>query len=91
METVQNTTLQKPDQPQKIISAGVKSGYKTYAGRYYVVVVAALLCMHQCLAWITFGPIPQEAKDRYDLTDIEITLLPGNPLSYLFMQRSCFV
>ena len=46
--------------------------YRTYPGRYYVLIVAALLCMHQCLVWITFGPIPDEAKDRYGLTDIEI-------------------
>ena len=51
--------------------------YNTYPGRYYVLIVTALLCMQQNIAWLTFGPIPEEAKDKYGLTDIEITLLPG--------------
>ena len=60
------------------LSATGKHQYTTYLGRYYVLVVAALLCTHQCVSWITFGPIPQEASDKYGLTDLEITLLPGN-------------
>ena len=70
--------------------------FRTYLGRYYVIIVAALLCMHQSLVWITFGPIPDEAKDRYGLTDIEITLLPGNPncavliVKYLFEDLPCY-
>ena len=59
--------------------------FRTYPGRYYVLIVAVLLCMHQCLVWITFGPIPGEAKDGYGLTDIEITLLPGNPFGKNFL------
>ncbi len=51
--------------------------YKTYPGRYYVLIVTALLCMQQNIAWLTFGPIPQEAQDKYGLTDIELTILPG--------------
>lgn len=51
--------------------------HKTYAGRYYVLVVLSLLCALQNIAWITFSPIVEEAKVSYGLTDIEITLLPG--------------
>ncbi len=60
-----------------------KQDFKVYFGRYYVLLVTALLCMHQCLAWLTFGPIPQAARDRYGLTDVELTLLPGKPWSQL--------
>ena len=67
-------SLQDPD----AVSFTTKGEYRTYLGRYYVLIVAALLCMQQNLAWLTFGPIPQEAKDKYGLTDIEITLLSGS-------------
>ena len=51
--------------------------HKTYAGRYYVLIVLSFLCALQNIAWITFSPIVEEAKLSYGLTDIEITLLPG--------------
>ena len=51
--------------------------YKTYPGRFYVLVVIALLAMHQTIAWLTFGPIPEQAKREYGLTDVELTLLQG--------------
>lgn len=51
--------------------------YKTYPGRYYVLIVTALFCVQQNIAWLTFGPIPDEARDKYGLSDVEITLLPG--------------
>lgn len=51
--------------------------HKTYHGRYYVLVVFSLMCAQQNLAWITFSPIGSEAKEWYGLTDIELTLLPG--------------
>ena len=72
--------LQVPDAPSescKVSQAGAEAQYRTYPGRFYVLIVTALLCMQQNIAWLTFGPIPQEAKDKYGLTDIEITLLPG--------------
>lgn len=55
--------------------------HKTYFGRYYVLMVLSLMCGHQNLAWITFGPISSEAKEWYGLTDIELTLLPGEIIS----------
>lgn len=51
--------------------------HKTYAGRYYVLTVLSLLSALQNIAWITFSPIVHEAKEWYGLTDIEITLMPG--------------
>lgn len=51
--------------------------YRVYSSRYYVLVVTALFAMHQNIAWLTFGPIPDEAKERYGLTDAELTLFPG--------------
>ena len=72
-------TLQEHDESlRKVSIVEGKSQYKTYLGRYYVLIVTALLCMHQNISWLTFGPIPEEAKDKYGLTDIEITLLPGS-------------
>lgn len=65
-----NLTVQQPSSP-----AVVK--YKAYPSRFYVLIVTALLAMHQNIAWLTFGPIPDQAKERYGLTDAELTLLPG--------------
>ena len=55
----------------------VEKQYRAYPSRFYVLVVAALFAMHQNIAWLTFGPIPDRAKEMYGLTDIELTLLPG--------------
>ena len=65
-----NSSLQKPQQQEEV-------KYKVYPGRFYVLIVTALLAMTQNIAWLTFGPIPDQAKAAYGLTDIEITLLPG--------------
>ena len=78
----ENTPLLEPTAPGADQSADEKTQYKTYLGRYFVLTVAALLCTHQCVAWITFGPIPQEASDKYGLSDLEITLLPGKSVCY---------
>ncbi|XP_019850326.1 PREDICTED: disrupted in renal carcinoma protein 2 homolog [Amphimedon queenslandica] len=60
--------------------------HKTYAGRYYVLVVLSLLCALQNIAWITFSPIVKEAKLSYGLTDIEITLLPAySPMCFVVL------
>jgi len=78
----ENKRLLEAGEPQADeFSADAKPQYKTYLGRYFVLTVAALLCTHQCIAWITFGPIPEEASEKYGLTDLEITLLPGTYVS----------
>ena len=51
--------------------------YRAYKGRFYVLVVTSMLAALQNIAWLTFGPITQQAKDAYGLTDAELTLLPS--------------
>lgn len=60
-------------QPSKL--AEVK--YKAYPSRFYVIIVTGMLVMQQNIAWLTFGPIPNAAKESYGLTDVELLLLPG--------------
>ena len=55
----------------------LQTQYKAYPGRFYVLMVTALLTMHQSLASMTFGPIPEEAKLVYGLTDVEISIFSG--------------
>lgn len=64
-----NPSLQRP-------RTGPGTQYRSYPGRFYVLMVTALLAMHQNTAWLTFGPVPVEAKEAYGLTDVELTLLP---------------
>ena len=56
----------------------LQTQYKTYPGRFYVLVVTTLITMQQNVAWLTFGPIPEQAKLVYGLTDVEMTLFQGN-------------
>ena len=42
-----------------------------------MLMVTGLLAMHQSIAWLTFGPIPEQAKLVYGLTDVEMTLFSG--------------
>ena len=58
------------------LPALAKVNYKRYPGRYYVLAVTALLATIQNVAWLTFGPIPVQAQEKYGLTDAELTLLP---------------
>ena len=55
----------------------LQTQYKTYPGRFYMLMVTGLLAMHQSIAWLTFGPIPEQAKLVYGLTDVEMTLFSG--------------
>ena len=50
---------------------------RTYLGRFYILAVAAFLALHQNTTWITFSTIPQQAKDEFDLSDDQITILAG--------------
>ena len=61
--------------------AGPAVQYRSYPGRFYILMVAALFGMQGCIAWLTFGPIPEQAKLEYGLTDLELTLLSGIELS----------
>jgi hypothetical protein len=54
--------------------------HRAYPSRYYVLAVTCLLAAMQILAWVTFSPIADEAKEWYGLTDDEITLLPSKPV-----------
>ena len=72
-----NPTVQDP-------SSRAAVEYKAYPGRFYVLVVTALLAAQQNIAWLTFGPVPDQAKERYGLTDAELTLLPGTARCYSF-------
>ena len=56
---------------------GEQQEHKTYKGRYYVLTVVSLMAALQSVGWFTFSPIAAEAKQWYGLTDIELTLLPG--------------
>ena len=51
--------------------------HRTYKGRYYVLAVLSLLCALQNIGGFTFSAIAKEAKERYGLTDIQLTILPG--------------
>lgn len=57
-------------------SASAPAEYKHYPGRYYVLAVTAMLSATQNVAWLTFGPIPDQAREKYGLTDAELTILP---------------
>jgi hypothetical protein len=70
-----NPTVQAAQVPSSEVVPLVE--YKAYPGRFYVLVVTALLTIQQNIAWLTFGPIPDQAKKAYGLTDAELTLLPG--------------
>lgn len=63
--------------------------YKAYPGRFYVLVVTALLAVCQNIAWLTFGPVPDQAKRRYGLTDAELTLLTGTDVNSNGRRRTC--
>ena len=55
--------------------------YRTYLGRFYVLIVLSLLAIQQNIAWMTFGTIPYESYEQFRLSDQEITLLAGEFLS----------
>ena len=77
-------SLEKSTPSLQTPRTGPRSQYRSYPGRFYVLMVTALLAMHQNTAWLTFGPVPQEAKDKYGLTDAELTLLPRNATQFFF-------
>ena len=52
----------------------------SYLSRYYVLIAFSLIAAHQNTVWMTFGTIPQESYDAFQLTDDEITLLAGKIL-----------
>ena len=54
--------------------------HKTYFGRFYVCGVFALFALQQNIGWLAFGPIPDEAKSSYGLSDTELALLPSTYL-----------
>lgn len=54
--------------------------HRTYKGRYYVLTVLSLLCALQNIGGFTFSPIAAEAKEKYGLTDIDLTILPSECL-----------
>ena len=56
--------------------------YKTYPGRFYVLVVFTLLVLLQSFAWMTFGTIPNESFKHFGLTDDDIALIAGICLVY---------
>ena len=56
--------------------------HRTYKGRYYVLTVLSLLCALQNIGGFTFSPIAAEAKERYGLTDIDLTILPSELISF---------
>ena len=51
--------------------------YSASPGRFYVLIVLALLAVHQNIAWMTFGTIPDETYKQFQLSENEITLLAG--------------
>ena len=50
---------------------------KVYPGRFYVLMVLTFLALHQNVAWMTFGTIPNESYQHFGLTDDDITLIAG--------------
>ena len=50
---------------------------RVYPGRFYVLMVLAFLALHQTVAWMTFGTIPNESYQHFGLTDDDITLIAG--------------
>ena len=51
--------------------------YKAYPGRFYVLMVLSFIAIQQNVVWMTFGAIPLEARDNFNLSSDEITLLAG--------------
>lgn len=50
---------------------------RVYPGRFYVLMVLAFLALHQNVAWMTFGTIPNESYQHFGLTDDEVTIIAG--------------
>ena len=50
---------------------------RVYPGRFYVLMVLAFLALHQNVAWMTFGTIPNESYQHFGLTDDDVTLIAG--------------
>ena len=79
-------SLRRSEEPPKygsvqspILVSGTREDgdYKVYLGRFYVLIVFALLTIVQSLAWLTFGTIPNESYEYFGLTDDDVTLLAG--------------
>jgi hypothetical protein len=49
-------------------SSGSQSsvGYKSYKRRWYILSLFAIMSLHQCLVWNTFGPIDKAVKYAYE-------------------------
>ena len=54
---------------------------KVYPGRFYVLMVLAFLALHQNVAWMTFGTIPNESYKHFGLTDDEVTIIAGREIA----------
>ncbi len=54
--------------------------FKTYLGRYYVLMVLSFLAIHQNITWMTFGTVPEEAYEAFHLSNEQITILSGTVL-----------
>ncbi|XP_022084685.1 disrupted in renal carcinoma protein 2 homolog [Acanthaster planci] len=65
-------------------SGASKVDHKTYARRWYILAVFALLNLVQCVGWNTWGPIADTSKLVLNWTDGDIALLTNwGPITYV--------
>ena len=67
--------VQSPPPPYSVLDERQKC--RVYPGRFYVLMVLAFLALHQNVAWMTFGTIPNESYQHFGLTDDDVTLIAG--------------
>ena len=67
--------VQSPPPPYHELDESQKC--RVYPGRFYVLMVLAFLALHQNIAWMTFGTIPNESYQHFGLTDDDVTLIAG--------------
>ena len=70
--------VQSPPPPySEQAAADERQPCRVYPGRFYVLMVLSFLALHQNVAWMTFGTIPNESYQHFGLTDDDVTIIAG--------------
>ena len=69
-----NSVQSSPPPPYSVAD---KQACRVYPGRFYVLMVLTFLALHQNVAWMTFGTIPNESFQHFGLTDDDVAVIAG--------------
>ena len=69
------------------VSESPSVAFKPYKRRWYILSLFAILALHQCLVWNTFGPIDKAVKYAYKWVSSSLIIASVYPTNLLV---SCF-